>query len=45
MCGNEAEFKEAYRLHPISEIKYKKYPISIKTKSGFSKKIHVTKGV
>lgn len=43
--GNEAEFKEAYRLHPISEIKYKSFPITIKTKSGFSKKVYVTKGV
>jgi hypothetical protein len=43
--GGEFEFKDSYQLTRPSLIKYKKYPINIKTNSGFSKKVFVTKGV
>lgn len=43
--GSDIEFKESYQLKSLSYVKYKKYPISIKAPSGFSKKVHVPKGV
>lgn len=43
--GSDIEFKESYQLQALSYIKYKKYPLSIKTKTGFTKKIFVPKGV
>ena len=42
--GDEFMFKESYQYRPLTAIKFKKTPISIKTRSGFSKKIYVTKG-
>ena len=43
--GSEFEFENSYQLKKISYVKYKKYPINIKTNSGYSKKVFVTKGV
>jgi len=43
--GSEFKFKNSYQLKSLSYVKFKKYPIAIKTKSGFSKKVFVTKGV
>jgi len=43
--GSEFDFEESYQLKKLSFVKFKKYPISITTKSGFSKKVFVTKGV
>ena len=43
--GNEFEFKNSYQLNKITSIKFKKYPVSIKARSGFSKKVFLPKGI